>query len=97
MKIQDINRKETENFFVGNKGCLLKEQHKKDLEQGYGAVYLWPSLERKYPHIAKEWGWQYMFPAKKLSVDPRSSQIRRHHIMKLLFKKPLKRLSEQLV
>jgi integron integrase len=58
----------------------IKKQHERDLKQGYGAVYLWPSLERKYPHIAKEWGWQYVFPAKNMSVDPRSGQIRRHHI-----------------
>jgi integron integrase len=58
----------------------VKKQHDTDLAQGHGAVYLWPSLERKYPNIAREWGWQYVFPAKNLSVDPRSGQVRRHHI-----------------
>jgi len=38
------------------------------------------ALERKYPNASKEWGWQYVFPSSKLSVDPRSGKIRRHHI-----------------
>jgi integron integrase len=57
----------------------VKEEHEKALAQGYGEVYLWPSLERKYPGFTREWGWQYVFPAKDLSVDPRSGRVRRHH------------------
>jgi len=30
--------------------------------------------------MGKSWGWQYVFPAQQLSVDPRSGKIRRHHI-----------------
>jgi integron integrase len=58
----------------------VKKLHAKDLAGGYGEVYLPDSLERKYPNAAKEWGWQYVFPASKLSVDPRSGKIRRHHV-----------------
>ncbi|MGQ0762635.1 MAG: integron integrase [Acidobacteriota bacterium] len=54
--------------------------HKKDLHRGYGDVYLPYALERKYPSAAKEFIWQYLFPADKLSVDPRSGRIRRHHV-----------------
>ena len=57
-----------------------KEQHDKDLAQGFGAVYLWPALERKYPNAARDWIWQYVFPSGRLSVDPRSGKVRRHHI-----------------
>jgi len=57
-----------------------KKLHDKDLAAGYGEVYLPDALERKYPNAAKEWGWQYVFPSSKLSVDPRSGKIRRHHI-----------------
>ena len=39
-----------------------------------------PALARKYPQAGKEWIWQYVFPAKSLSVDPRSGKVRRHHI-----------------
>jgi integron integrase len=58
----------------------VKKLHDKDLAGGYGEVYLPDALERKYPNAAKEWGWQYVFPSSKLSVDPRSGKIRRHHI-----------------
>jgi integron integrase len=57
-----------------------KKLHDQDLAVGYGEVYLPDALERKYPNAAKEWGWQYVFPSSKLSVDPRSGKIRRHHI-----------------
>lgn len=58
----------------------VKALHEKDLAAGHGAVYLPDALERKYPDAAKEWGWQYVFPAPNLSVDPRASIVRRHHI-----------------
>ena len=58
----------------------VKIIHERDLAGGYGAVYLPYALERKYPNAGKEWGWQYVFPAKNRSVDPRSGINRRHHI-----------------
>jgi integron integrase len=58
----------------------VKKLHDKDLAGGYGEVYLPDALGRKYPNALKEWGWQYVFPSSKLSVDPRSGKIRRHHI-----------------
>lgn len=54
--------------------------HKKDLLDGHGAVYLPNALARKYPNAEKEPAWQYLFPAHKLSIDPRSNIARRHHI-----------------
>jgi integron integrase len=58
----------------------MQALHQKDIEAGYGEVYLPFALERKYPNAAREWGWQYVFPATHLSVDPRSGKTRRHHI-----------------
>jgi integron integrase len=58
----------------------VRMRHQEDLKEGYGAVYLPGALERKYPKAAREWRWQYVFPARDLSKDPRSSQIRRHHL-----------------
>ncbi len=58
----------------------VKIIHKQDLSEGYGEVYLPYALERKYPRANKEWGWQYVFPSRKRSLDPRSNKIRRHHI-----------------
>ena len=58
----------------------VKEIHRKDLDSGQGKVYLPEGLIRKYPNAAKEWGWQYVFPSSKLSVNPRSGKVGRHHI-----------------
>jgi integron integrase len=58
----------------------IKALHDKDLTSGHGEVYLPEALGRKYPKAGKEWGWQYVFPSSRLSVDPRSGKIRRHHI-----------------
>lgn len=53
--------------------------HAQDLSEGFGAVYLPYALERKYPNAAREWGWQYVFPARGRSVDLRSEVERRYH------------------
>jgi len=58
----------------------VRQIHEGDLAQGYGGVYLPDGLARKYPNAGKQWGWQYVFPSSKLSVDPRSGKVRRHHI-----------------
>jgi integron integrase len=58
----------------------VKMLHLADLALGYGTVYLPYALDRKYPHANREWLWQYLFPAARLSVDPRSGLTRRHHI-----------------
>lgn len=53
--------------------------HEEDLKRGFGEVYLPYALSRKYPNAAREWYWQYVFPSKKISKDPRSGKCRRHH------------------
>ncbi len=58
----------------------IKQLHQHDLTRGGGAVYLPSALHRKYPNAAREWPWQYVFPADKISVDPRSCEKRRHHV-----------------
>lgn len=58
----------------------VRELHRRDVEEGFGEVYLPYALERKYPNAAREWGWQYVFPSKNRSVDPRSGAVRRHHV-----------------
>lgn len=68
----------------------VKDLHKKDIELGYGEVYLPDGLERKYPKAAKEWLWQYVFPSNKLSLDPRSGKIRRHHISEKVMQSAIK-------
>ena len=58
----------------------IKLLHAQDIAAGYGGVYLPFALERKYQGASRDWGWQYVFPAAKRSLDPRSGKERRHHI-----------------
>ena len=58
----------------------VKILHEDDLAAGVAGVYLPFALDRKYPNAGHEWGWQYVFPSAKLSVDPRSDVTRRHHV-----------------
>jgi len=60
--------------------AVAHELHADDLKRGYGAIYLPCALERKYRNAAKDFVWQYVFPADKLSIDPRTGEVRRHHI-----------------
>jgi integron integrase len=55
-------------------------QHQQDLARGYGSVYLPYALERKYPHADRQWIWQYVFPSERISKDPRSGMVCRHHL-----------------
>ena len=63
------------------KAHLIKVQalHKDDLSTGHGEVFMPMALDRKYPSAGRDWSWQYCFPSVKLSVDPLSKVIRRHH------------------
>jgi len=54
--------------------------HQDDLAAGFGEAYLPHLLAKKYPNAAKEWGWQYVFPAERLSKDPGTDMTRRHHV-----------------
>jgi len=53
--------------------------HQKDLNDGFGEVYLPYALAKKYPNASREWHWQYVFPAAFTSVDPASNKTMRHH------------------
>ena len=64
--------------------------HEKDLAEGYGAVWLPHALARKYPQAPAQWGWQYVFPATRRSLDPHSKIIRRHHIDESSIQKAVK-------
>ena len=64
--------------------------HQQDLRDGYGSVYLPFALAKKFPNANKEIGWQYLFPAAKISTDPRSGAKRRHHISEDLLQKQVK-------
>ena len=58
----------------------VKVRHTQDLADGCGSVYLPTALERKIPNASREWAWQYVFPAERRSIDPRTGIERRHHV-----------------
>ncbi|MCD6152897.1 MAG: integron integrase, partial [Syntrophobacterales bacterium] len=68
----------------------VKLIHKQDLDQGHGEVFMPNALARKYPNAAKEWNWQYVFPARNLAVDPHSGKVRRHHVDPSVINKAIK-------
>ena len=60
-------------------GAHVKRCHAQDVAQGVGPVCLPFALERKYPHAGRLCIWHYAFPSDRLSKDPRTGIIRRHH------------------
>ena len=68
----------------------VKQIHEKDLADGFGDVFLPPALERKFGRSTKEFRWQYVFPGKKISPDPRSGKSRRHHVLESGLQKAVK-------
>ena len=59
---------------------LVTNLHKQDLDNGYGSVYIPYALEKKYPKSKLETKWQFLFPMKNISTDPRTKEQRRHHV-----------------
>ncbi|MCP5133688.1 MAG: integron integrase [Gammaproteobacteria bacterium] len=68
----------------------VKIIHDQDLRDGFGDVYLPFALARKYSNAGREWGWQYVFPASKRSIAPRSGIERRHHIQEQTLQRAVK-------
>jgi integrase len=69
----------------------VKRLHEQDLRDGGGDVYVPYALERKYRNASRDFPWQYVFPAAKLSNDPRSGNPRRHHVLELNVQRAVKR------
>jgi len=64
--------------------------HERDLAAGHGMVWLPFALARKYGTVARDWGWQYVFPADERSRDPRSGMVRRHHLSDQAFQRAMR-------
>lgn len=69
--------------------------HEEDLAAGDGEVYLPNALAEKYPHAACELIWQYLFPGRKRSLDPRSGKKRRHHLDPSGLQRAVKRAAQK--
>lgn len=68
----------------------VKKIHEIDLKKGFGNVYLPYALAKKYPNAKFDLSWQYVFPASKISSDPRSGESKRHHIHESVLQKAVK-------
>ncbi|MGJ3248779.1 MAG: integron integrase [Elainellaceae cyanobacterium] len=73
----------------------IRRQHQQDLGRGFGAVSLPFALERKYPNANRDWIWQYVFPSGRIVKDPRSREMRRHHLHESGIQKALKQAVRQ--
>jgi len=60
--------------------AAVRRLHERDLARGFGEVWLPHAMGRKDPGAGQELAWQYVFPAARLSFDPRSGVQRRHHL-----------------
>jgi len=69
---------------------FLKELHKRDIEENYSGVFLVNSLGKKYPQAAKEFTWQWFFPAMNLTHVPETGELRRFHLHETLVQKAIK-------
>lgn len=67
-----------------------RKLHEQDLRRGLGRVEMPFALERKYPNAETEWAWQYVFPSRVLSVNPRTDKQGRHHVSPASVQKPFK-------
>ncbi len=59
---------------------FARKLHEQDLRRGLGRVEMPFALARKYPNAQTEWAWQFVFPSKSLSVNPRTGAQSRHHV-----------------
>jgi len=64
--------------------------HGRDLAEGFGEAWLPHALSRKYPSAGREFGWQWVFPARRRSVDPRGGARRRHHVDEAVLQRAVK-------
>ena len=69
--------------------------HQQDMKEGFGEVWMPPALSRKYPRAGSEWGWQYLFPSTKRSIDPSSGKERRHHLDEKVLQRAVKQAVRQ--
>lgn len=66
-------------------------QHQGDIQNGAGSVFLPYALERKYVNARYSFGWQFLFPSRKLSADTLTSEVRRHHIDHSMLQRAVKK------
>ena len=69
--------------------------HASDVQAGFGEVWMPHALARKYRSAARDFGWQFVFPALRRSMDPRDDLERRHHVDAEFVSRSLKRARDR--
>jgi integron integrase len=69
---------------------MVREQHDRDLAAGAGRVALPFAYDRKSPQAAKEWSWQFVFPASRRYRDPATNELVRHHLHESVVQRAVK-------
>lgn len=78
--------------FLRNQIAQVDEYLKLDIKnEQYAGVWMPHALAKKYPSANKSLAWQYLFPSHKLSADPETGEIRRHHFHPTCVRKAIKR------
>ena len=73
----------------------VRKIHTADSEKGVVTTNLPYALERKYPNIAKEWHWSYVFPSTKTVVDKKTGKVKRHHLNESVLQCAVKKAIKQ--
>ena len=73
----------------------LRQLFDGDREAGLGGVWLPTPVEHKIPSAGQAWGWQWLFPSRQTSVDPRSGVRRRHHVQDAAFQTAIRKGAER--
>ena len=73
----------------------VRAWHEVDVANGYGEAPLPDALARKHPNAGREWGWQYVFPADKVAVDPADGKTRRYHVYDQDLQKAVRRAARK--
>ena len=73
----------------------LKDLHQNDLDRGYAGVFLVNALEQKYKNAAREFIWQWFFPAKQLTFERNTGEYRRYHLHETHVQRAIKRAVEK--
>ncbi|HEX3777517.1 MAG TPA: integron integrase [Polyangiaceae bacterium] len=69
---------------------FVERQYQMDLSQGAGYVELPDAIRTKYPRAARDWAWQWVFPATRHYRDPASGHLRRHHLHETVLQRAFK-------
>jgi len=73
----------------------LRGLFEQDRAAGLAGVWLPPPVENKMPKVGETWIWQWLFPSRETSFDPRSGIRRRHHVQDSAFQSAVRKAAAE--